>query len=63
MLLLERCKITDLSPLVASTQADAAGEKRFAPFLRLYLASNPLSESAKTQQIPALKAVGVKVQE
>ena len=27
------------------------------------LAGNPLSEAAKSQQIPALKAVGVKVQD
>lgn len=61
MLLLERNKITDLAPLVAAARADADGEKRFAPFLRLYLADNPLSEGARTQQIDALKAAGVKV--
>jgi hypothetical protein len=61
MLLLERNKITDLAPLVAAARADADGEKRFAPFLRLYLAENPLSEGARTVQIDALKAAGVKV--
>ncbi|HTI49594.1 MAG TPA: leucine-rich repeat domain-containing protein [Planctomycetaceae bacterium] len=61
MLLLERNKITDLAPLVAAARADADGEKRFAPFLRLYLGENPLSEGARTQQIDALKAAGVKV--
>lgn len=61
LLMLERNKITDLSPLVAAVKADAEGEKRFAPFLRLYLADNPLSEPAKTQQIEALKAAGVKI--
>jgi internalin A len=61
MLLIERAKIADLAPLVASCQADAAGEKRFAPFLRLYLAGNPLSDAAKNEQLPALTACGVKV--
>jgi S-ribosylhomocysteine lyase LuxS involved in autoinducer biosynthesis len=62
MLLLEKNKITDLAPLVAAAKADADGEKRFAPFLRLYLTGNPLSDAAKTQQIDALKAAGVKVE-
>ncbi|HLJ12506.1 MAG TPA: leucine-rich repeat domain-containing protein [Planctomycetaceae bacterium] len=62
MLLLEDNKITDLAPFVAAAWTDVAGEKRFAPFLRLYLAGNPLSESAKTGQIEALKAAGVKVE-
>lgn len=61
MLLLERNKITDLSPLVAAVKADAEGEKRFAPFLRLYIVGNPLSDAAKTQQVEALKAAGVKI--
>jgi internalin A len=62
MLFLERNKIKDLSPLVASAKADAEGEKRFAPYLRLYLADNPLSDAAKTEQINALKGFGVRVQ-
>src|SRR5579863_788149 len=42
MLILENNKLTDLEPFVAAVKADAAGEKRFAPFLRLYLNGNPL---------------------
>lgn len=61
MLLIEKNKITDLAPLVAAAKADAEGEKRFAPFLRLYLTDNPLSDAARTEQIAALKAAGVKV--
>jgi internalin A len=61
LLLLERNKIADLAPLVAAAKADAEGEKRFAPFLRLYLAGNPLSDMAKTKQIEELKAAGVKI--
>jgi len=61
LLLLEDNKLTDLAPFVASAKADADGEKRFAPYLRLYLKGNPLSEAAKTAQIDALKAIGVKI--
>jgi internalin A len=61
MLLLEDNKITDLAPFVVAVKADAEGEKRFAPFLRLYLKGNPLSEEAKTKQVEALKAAGVKI--
>jgi Leucine-rich repeat (LRR) protein len=62
MLFLERNKITDLSPLVAAAQEDAAGEKRFAPFLRLYLEDNPLSDAAKNQQLAALTTAGVRLE-
>lgn len=62
MLLLERNKIKDLAPLVAACKADAEGQKRFAPYLRLYLAGNPLSDAAKTQQLTALKGFGVRIE-
>ncbi len=55
------CKVTDLTPLVKSCEADAAGPKRFAPYLRLYLGGNPLSDAAKKDQIAALKKIGVRV--
>lgn len=61
LLLLERNTISDLAPLVAAVKADAEGEKRFAPFLRLHIAGNPLSEEAKLKQLEALKAAGVKI--
>ncbi len=49
LLLLERNRIADLQPLVRAAQKDAAGPKRFAPFLRLYLAGNPIAaQAAKT---------------
>jgi len=61
LLLLERNKIKDLAPLVAAAKADAEGPKRFAPYLQLYLAGNPLSEEAKNQQLAALKGYGVRI--
>jgi Leucine-rich repeat (LRR) protein len=63
MLMLERNKITDLAPLVEAVQADAKGPKRFAPFLRLWLAGNPLSPAAKTKQLADLKAAGVRLED
>lgn len=62
MLFLERNKITDLQPLVDAAKADAEGEKRFTPYLRLYLADNPLSDKAKNEQLPALKGFGIRLQ-
>jgi hypothetical protein len=61
MLFLERNKITDLSPLVAAATEDAAGEKRFAPFLRLYVSENPLGDAGK-KQLEALKTAGVRIE-
>lgn len=61
MLFLERNKITDLAPLVNSCKADAEKEKRFAPYLRLYLKENPLSDPAKAEQLPALQKAGVRI--
>ena len=62
MLFLERNKISDLSPLVDLVKADAAGSKRLAPYLRLYLAGNPLSDEAKSTQLDAIKAAGVRIE-
>jgi uncharacterized protein (TIGR03067 family) len=61
MLLLERNKIKDLAPLVTAVKADAEGQKRFAPYLQLYLAGNPLSDAAKNEQLAALKQYGVRI--
>jgi Leucine-rich repeat (LRR) protein len=62
MLLVERNKIADLAPLVNAAKADSEGRKDFAPFLRLYLAGNPLSDNAKNEQLAALKGFGVRVE-
>ena len=40
---------------------DTEGEKRFAPFLRVYLSGNPLSDSARNSAVAALKKYGVRV--
>jgi Leucine-rich repeat (LRR) protein len=58
-LFLENNKIEDLSPLIEMAEADK--ERRFAPFLNLFLKGNPLSEKAKTEQIQKLKDLGVRI--
>jgi hypothetical protein len=62
ILMIEKNQIDDLTPLLKACQADAAGPKRFAPYLRLYLAGNPLSETAKKTQLEELKKIGVRVE-
>jgi internalin A len=63
LLMLPKNRITDLAPLVKWAKADAAGAKRFAPYLRLYLAGNPLSDAARKSQLAELKAAGVRLED
>ena len=58
-LMLRNNKLTDLNVLVEMAQKDT--EKRFAPFWRIYLAGNPLSDAAKGAQVEELKKLGGKV--
>jgi internalin A len=51
-------KITDLSPLAQAAKKDFDGQKRFAPFWRLYVGNNPLSEEAKGSQLAEIKKYG-----
>ena len=44
-------------------KTDAEKENRFAPFLRLYLAGNPLSDKAKQEQLAELKKAGVRIED
>lgn len=60
-LFLDGNKVSDISTLVAMAKADAAKEKRFAPFWRVYLDGNPLSETAKSTQLAELKSYGSRV--
>jgi internalin A len=60
-LFLDGNQVSDIGPLVAMAKADAATEKRFAPFWRVYLDDNPLSDTAKTAQLAELKSYGSRV--
>ena len=59
-LFLEKNKITDLAPLVAMLKKDNDGPRRFAPFINIYLAGNPLTGPGKSQ-ISKLKDFGARV--
>ena len=60
-LFLEGNKIKTLASLVAMARIDAEGDQRFAPYWRIYLADNPLSDDAKGDQIAELKKLGARV--
>ena len=60
---LEGNAIEDLSPLAAMAEKDANGDRNFAPYWRVYVAKNPLSDTAKKQQIPSLRKLGVRVED
>ena len=62
LVLLQRNKIADLTPLIQAAKEDAKGPQRFAPFPRLSLAGNPLADPSKAEQRDALKAAGVRVE-
>jgi Leucine-rich repeat (LRR) protein len=62
LLMIERNKIKDLKPLVDAAKTDSEGPKRFAPYLRLYVAGNPLAEATKAKQLETLKAAGVRIE-
>ena len=57
---LERNQLTDVSTLVEMAKKDMAGERRFVPYWKLYLAGNPLSDSGKAQS-DELTKLGVRV--
>ncbi len=58
---LEGNKISDWGPLVSMAEEDAAGQKRFAPFLRLYIHGNPLEADGVADQLAQLRKIGTRV--
>ena len=54
-------RIQDIGPLASLAEKDAAGEKRFVSFWRLYLAGNPLNEVSRSTHLEALKSRGVRL--
>lgn len=61
LLILENNRLRDLQPLVAMAEKDAGGERRFAPFLRLYVKGNRLDGKKAQRQLEQLRSLGVKV--
>lgn len=60
-LFLENNQITDLGVLVDMAKKDAAKDKRFAPYWRIYVSGNPLSAAARKFQAADLGGAGVTV--
>ena len=60
-LVLENIAIEDFSPLVKACQTDASSDRRFAPYLRVYLSKTVTTDKKRTQQMDQLKATGVKI--
>ena len=61
-LVIEKNQISDVSPLLEMAKKDAEGEQRFAPFWRLYVANNPLSDESK-EHLDKIKKLGGRVTE
>ena len=53
-------KIADISPLVEMAKKDIDGDNRFAPFWKLYLAKNPLSDESKSRHLKELRDLQAK---
>ena len=60
-LMLNGNSITDFGPLADACEADAKSERRFAPFLRLYLDDATLKEASQATAIERLKTAGVRI--
>jgi len=60
-LMLNGNTISDFGPLVEICEADSKGERRFAPFLRLYLDDATLTDTAQGTAIEKLKSAMVKI--
>jgi Leucine-rich repeat (LRR) protein len=60
---LDNNKVTDLTVLIEMGKKDLADptKTRFAPFWKIYLKGNPLSDAAKTTQLEELKKVSQKI--
>lgn len=53
-------RISDIRPLVEMARNDVADRQQFAPYWRVYLADNPLSDESR-QMLDELRAIGVRL--
>jgi Leucine-rich repeat (LRR) protein len=59
-LFLERNKIKDITPLFEAAKKDSEGEKRFSPYINIFISGNPLSSAAK-RQLSEMKEFGCRI--
>ena len=50
-----KMKMSNIQVLVEMAKKDRAGSNRFAPFWKVYLTGNPLSDAAKKVQLEELR--------
>ena len=62
-LFLEDNQVTDLSPLIALLKADLEGDKRFAPYVQIYLRGNPLRSDKAKEQLREMKKLKLRVKD
>jgi internalin A len=60
-LMLNENAIADFGPLADSCEADAKGERRFAPYLRLYIDEATLKSETHAGAIERLRSAGVRI--
>ena len=54
-------KVKDLGPLVEMCRKDAEGDRRFAPYMEIYLGENPIGDKEKAEHTKLLESFGVDV--
>ncbi len=62
-LFLENNRISDLGPLLEMCRTDLEGEKRFAPYLNIYLSGNPFDGESSQEQLRQMKELGLRIRE
>lgn len=58
---LQRNQVEDIEPLVRMADKDNSGDKRFAPYWRLFLGENPLNKVSQSQHLAELEKIGVRL--
>ena len=62
-LFLEGNQISDFNPLIEMCKADLEGDKRFAPFVRIYLKGNKLDGEETKKQLETMKKMKLRVED
>ncbi|HUF62823.1 MAG TPA: leucine-rich repeat domain-containing protein [Verrucomicrobiales bacterium] len=62
-LFLENNRVSDLGPLLEMCRTDLEGDKRFAPYVNIYLSGNPLDSESSQDQLRQMKELGLRLRE
>jgi internalin A len=61
LLILSKNQVSDFGPLLSMCEKDATGERKFAPYLDVYLDGNPIDDKQKSELTQTLNGFGVDV--